>query len=83
MRISINLAEDIVKQLDKEAKKLGIPRSSMIAGWIGERLKSNDVVQRTWDRMTEPDVLKLLSKYAAEMAKDETSDDFEQTNLDL
>jgi hypothetical protein len=32
---------DNIKSLDKEAKRLGVPRQSIIKIWIAERLKEN------------------------------------------
>jgi hypothetical protein len=29
----------MIKQLDKEAKRLGVPRQSIIKLWVAERLK--------------------------------------------
>ena len=38
-RISLNLPEWMVRQLDKEAKLTGVTRQSVIKFWLSEKLK--------------------------------------------
>lgn len=39
-RVNVDFPEWMVLSLDKEAKKLGVPRQSVIKFWIAERLKT-------------------------------------------
>jgi hypothetical protein len=38
-RVNVDFPAWMIKQLDKEAKRLGVPRQSLIKLWVGERLK--------------------------------------------
>lgn len=38
-KVNVDFPEHIVKSLDKEAKKIGVTRQSIIKVWIAERLK--------------------------------------------
>ena len=38
-RVNVDFPEWMIRSLDKEAKRLGIPRQSIIKVWIAERLK--------------------------------------------
>ena len=38
-RVNVDFPEWMLKSLDKEAKRLGVPRQSIIKIWISERLK--------------------------------------------
>ena len=38
-RVNVDFPEWMIHSLDKEAKKLGVPRQSIIKIWIAERLK--------------------------------------------
>ena len=38
-RVNVNFPEQMVHSLDKEAKRLGVTRQSIIKIWIAERLK--------------------------------------------
>lgn len=38
-RVNVDFPEWIIESLDKEAKRLGVPRQSIIKIWISERLK--------------------------------------------
>ena len=38
-RVNIDFPAWMIKQLDKEAKRLGVPRQSIIKLWVAERLK--------------------------------------------
>ena len=38
-RVNVDFPKWIIHQLDKEAKRLGVPRQSIIKVWIAERLK--------------------------------------------
>ena len=37
-RVNVDFPEWMVKSLDKEARRLGVPRQSVIKVWVGERL---------------------------------------------
>jgi len=37
-RINIDIPADILAKVDKEAERMGIPRTSLIKVWIAERL---------------------------------------------
>jgi hypothetical protein len=39
-RVNVDFPEWMIHSLDKEAKKLGVPRQSVIKFWIAERLKT-------------------------------------------
>ncbi|MFP4135219.1 MAG: type II toxin-antitoxin system BrnA family antitoxin [Halothece sp.] len=39
-RVNVDFPEWMVEQLDKEAKRLGIPRQAVIKVWIAERLEA-------------------------------------------
>ena len=41
-RVNIDFPIWMIKSLDKEAKKLGMPRQTMIKLWIAEKLKPMD-----------------------------------------
>jgi hypothetical protein len=38
-RVNVDFPLWMIKQLDKEAKRLGVPRQSIIKLWVAERLK--------------------------------------------
>jgi hypothetical protein len=38
-RVNVDFPQWMIHQLDKEAKRLGVPRQSIIKVWIAERLK--------------------------------------------
>ena len=38
-RVNVDFPKWMIHQLDKEAKRLGVPRQSIIKVWIAERLK--------------------------------------------
>jgi hypothetical protein len=38
-RVNVNFPAWMITQLDKEAKRLGVPRQSIIKLWVAERLK--------------------------------------------
>ncbi|MBS3756950.1 MAG: hypothetical protein KGY56_14725 [Desulfobacterales bacterium] len=38
-RVNVDFPEWMIHSLDKEAKRLGVPRQSIIKIWIAERLK--------------------------------------------
>ena len=38
-RVKVDFPAWMTKQLDKEAKRLGVPRQSIIKLWVAERLK--------------------------------------------
>jgi len=38
-RVNVDFPLWIIHQLDKEAKRLGVPRQSIIKVWVAERLK--------------------------------------------
>ena len=38
-RVNVDFPEWMIESLDKEAKRLGVPRQSIIKIWISERLK--------------------------------------------
>jgi hypothetical protein len=38
-RVNVDFPEWMIHSLDKEAKRLGVPRQSIIKVWIAERLK--------------------------------------------
>lgn len=38
-RVNVDFPEWMIQSLDKEAKRLGVPRQSIIKIWIAERLK--------------------------------------------
>jgi hypothetical protein len=38
-RVNVDFPAWMIKQLDKEAKRLGVPRQSIIKLWVAERLK--------------------------------------------
>lgn len=40
MRITINLNDEILAKVDKEAKMLGTTRGAMLTTWIGEKINS-------------------------------------------
>ena len=42
-RVNVDLPVWMVKSLDKEAKRLGVTRQSIIKVWIAERLEKNHV----------------------------------------
>ena len=39
-RVNVDFPEWMIHSLDKEAKKLGVPRQSVIKFWIAEKLKT-------------------------------------------
>ena len=43
-RVNVDFPEWMIRSLDKEADKLGIPRQSVIKVWISERLKANAMI---------------------------------------
>jgi hypothetical protein len=38
-RVNVDFPQWMIHQLDKEAKRLGVPRQSIIKVWVAERLK--------------------------------------------
>ena len=38
-RVNVDFPEWMVRSLDKEAKRLGVPRQSIIKFWVAERLE--------------------------------------------
>jgi hypothetical protein len=38
-RVNVDFPAWMINQLDKEAKRLGVPRQSLIKLWVSERLK--------------------------------------------
>jgi len=38
-RVNVDFPAWMIKQLDKEAKRLGVPRQSIIKLWVAERLE--------------------------------------------
>jgi hypothetical protein len=38
-RVNVDFPACMIKRLDKEAKRLGVPRQSIIKLWVAERLK--------------------------------------------
>jgi hypothetical protein len=38
-RVNVDFPLWMIRQLDKEAKRLGVPRQSIIKVWVAERLK--------------------------------------------
>ncbi len=38
-RVNVDFPLWMIHQLDKEAKRLGVPRQSIIKAWVAERLK--------------------------------------------
>ncbi len=49
-RVNVDFPGWMVEELDREAKKLGVTRQSMIKVWLSERLEqtaSNNLFQRT------------------------------------
>jgi len=38
-RVNVDFPVWMIQQLDKEAKRLGVPRQSIIKVWVAERLK--------------------------------------------
>jgi hypothetical protein len=41
-RVNVDFPIWMIQSLDKEAKRLGVPRQSIIKVWLAERLKSNN-----------------------------------------
>jgi hypothetical protein len=39
-RVNVDFPLWMIQQLDKEAKRLGVPRQSIIKMWVAERLKN-------------------------------------------
>jgi hypothetical protein len=42
-RVNVDFPVWMIEQLDKEARKLGVTRQSIIKFWLAERLKENSV----------------------------------------
>ena len=40
-RVNVDFPEWMIRSLDKEAARLGVPRQAIIKVWISERLKAN------------------------------------------
>jgi hypothetical protein len=40
-RVNVDFPTWMIRLLDKEAKRLGVPRQAIIKVWIGERLEKN------------------------------------------
>lgn len=36
MRIQVNLSDDIILKIDEYAKRIGVPRASLLSVWIGQ-----------------------------------------------
>ncbi len=41
-KVNVDFPEWVIESLDKEAKKIGVTRQSIIKVWIAERLKEED-----------------------------------------
>jgi hypothetical protein len=44
-RVNVDFPEWMIQRLDKECKRLGVPRQSLIKVWIAERLESSRSVR--------------------------------------
>ena len=42
-RVNVDFPTWMIQQLDKEAKRLGVPRQSLIKVWIAERLEHSTI----------------------------------------
>ena len=42
-RVNVDFPTWMIQQLDKEAKRLGVPRQSLIKVWIAERLEHSAI----------------------------------------
>jgi len=40
-RVNVDFPEWMIRSLDKEAERLGVPRQAVIKVWISERLQTN------------------------------------------
>ncbi len=40
-RVNVDFPLWIIQSLDKEAKRLGVPRQSIIKGWVAERVEKS------------------------------------------
>lgn len=56
-RISVSISNETIARLDRQAGKLGIPRGSMIAGWIGEKLNQLEMTEAAMEKITTPEKL--------------------------
>lgn len=43
-RVNVDFPLWMIHQLDKEAKRLGVPRQSVIKVWVSERLKKSSLM---------------------------------------
>ena len=43
-RVNVDFPEWMIRSLDKEADRLGVPRQAVIKVWISERLKADAMV---------------------------------------
>ncbi len=41
-RINVNIPKGLLDQVDQEASRVGVPRTSLIKIWIAERLEQTD-----------------------------------------
>lgn len=77
MRLSINLSEDLVKQIDEKAKELYISRSAFIATALSQKLQNDKVLDTMPNLMkTMQDAIKLEKSKAG--ADDGQSDGGEE-----
>jgi hypothetical protein len=44
-RVNVDFPEWMIQSLDKESKRLGVPRQSLIKVWIAERLESSKSIR--------------------------------------
>ncbi len=49
-RVNVDFPQWIVNRLDREARRLGVTRQSIIKTWIGDRLKKEETDQAALDR---------------------------------
>lgn len=66
MRLSINLSEDLVKQIDEKAKALYISRSAFIATALSQKLQNDKLM------VSMPEMLQTM-KSAVELEKTKQS----------
>lgn len=67
MRLSINLSEDLVKQIDEKAKALYISRSAFIATALSQKLQNDKLMENV------PEMIQTM-KSAVELEKKRTED---------
>lgn len=72
MRISINLGEDILNKVDEEAKRLGVPRGSMLSAWIGEKINTIEMTRNMMkDILNDPVSMEALKSLVSAKTKGE------------